>query len=294
MIFQQRLLGAITLFTTRYGRRLTERDLALVQEVAQCAAGVVAHTQLFRRSERRSQVNDELLSAFAHNLRNPLGSARIWLELLRSEKLGPGGVRAVTMVDRSIRHLAELVSQMLDVSQVITGRISLDKQATDLPHLVTRVSKAAEPVAREKRVQLEVEIDRSIEWLWADPQRLRQAVENLLSNAIKFTPPGGSVSIRLERRASRARVEVRDTGIGLPPESLATVLDGFRERGSAHHGLGLAIARRIVELHEGRLTARSEGQGKGCVFTVDLPMDDAPTDAPYRPKHAPGRLGGAP
>jgi signal transduction histidine kinase len=288
MIFHQRLLGAITLFTTRYGRRLTERDLALVQEVAHCAAGAVAHAQLFRQSERRSRVNDELLAAYAHNLRNPLGSARIWLELLRSEKLGAGGVRAVTMVDRSIRHLADLVSQMLDVSQVVTGRISLDKQATDLPDLLARVSKAAEPVAREKRVQLEVEIDRSIEWLWADPQRLRQAVENLLSNAIKFTPPGGSVSIRLERRGSRARIEVRDTGIGIPPESLKTVLDGFRDPGSTHHGLGLAIARRVTELHEGRIIAESEGQGKGCVFTLDLPMDAAPTDAAYRLRHPRG------
>lgn len=285
MIFHHRLLGAITLFTTQYGRRLTERDLAFVQEIAQCAAGAVAYAQLLRQSERRSRMDHQLLAAYAHNLRNPLGSARIWLELLRSEKLGPAGARAVTMVDRSIRHLVDMVSKLPDVSQVVTGRISLDKQLTELPELLARVSKAAEPAVQEKRLQLEVEIDRSIEWLWADPHRLRQALENLLSNAIKFTPAGGSVSMRAERRENRARIEVRDTGIGIPRDWLPTVLEGLRDGGSAHHGLGLAVARRIAELHQGRLIAESEGEGRGCAFALDLPLDEPPpANASHRPR----------
>jgi signal transduction histidine kinase len=287
MLFQQRLLGAITLLTSRYGRRLTERDLALVQHLAQYAAGAAAHARLFRESERLSRVNDELLTAFAHNLRNPLGSVHIWLELLRSERLGPGGVRALSMIDRSIRHLNDLVSQLVDVSRIMSGRLKLDKQSADLPELFEAVLKAAEPAAREKRLHLEAEIDRSIEWLWADSRRLRQALENLLSNAIKFTPAGGSVTVRLERRESRARIEVRDTGIGIPRDVLPAVLEGFRDGGSFHSGLGLAIARHIAELHDGRIGADSDGEGRGSVFTIELPVDAPPTDpGSHRPTYS--------
>lgn len=286
MVFHDRLVGAITLFTSRYGRRLTERDLALVRDLAQCAAVAAEHARLFRESERLSRVNDELLTAYAHNLHNPLGSVHVWLELLRSENLGPGGTRAVSMIDRSIRHFTDLVSQLVDASRIITGRLKLDKQATDLPELFDAVLRAAEPAAREKRLRVEAEIDRSLEWLWADPRRLRQALENLLSNAIKFTPPGGSVTVRLERRESRARIEVRDTGVGIPLDLLSAVLGGFREGGSSQSGLGLAIARQIAELHDGRIGAESEGEGRGAVFTIELPVDAPPTGpVSHRPRH---------
>ncbi len=277
MLFRQRLVGAITLLTSRYGRRMTESDLALVQDVAQCAAAADAYSRLVRESERLSRVNDDLLTAYQHNLHNPLGSVHIWLELLRSERFGPGGVRAVSMIDRSIRHLTGLVSQLADVSRILSGRLKLDKQATNLCEVFDEVLKAAEPAAHEKRLRVEVEIDRSLEWLWADPRRIRQALESLLSNAIRFTPPGGSVTVRLERREGRARIEVRDTGVGIPRDSLPAVLGGFREGGSPHSGLGLAIARQIAELHEGRIAAESEGEGRGSVFTIELPVDAPPT-----------------
>jgi len=285
MVFHERLIGAITLFTSRYGRRLTERDLELVRDLAQCGAVAAAHAHLFRESERLSRITDELLTAYAHNLHNPLGSVQIWVELLRSEKLGPGGARAVSMIDRSIRHFTDLVSQLVDASRIITGRVKLDKEATYLPDLFDAVLKAAGPAAQEKRLRVETEIDRSLEWLWADRRRLRQALENLLSNAIKFTPPGGSVTVRLERRESRARIEVRDTGVGIPRDSLPVVLGGFRE-GSGSHGLGLAIARQIAELHDGRISAESEGDGRGAVFTIELPVDSPPTGpVSHRPRH---------
>jgi len=279
MLFRERLVGAITLLTSRYGRRMTQSDLALVQDVAQCAAAADAHARLVRESERLSRVNDDLLTAYAHNLHNPLGSVHIWLELLRSERLGPDGVRAVSMIDRSIGHLTGLVSQLVDVSRILTGRLKLEKQATDLPELFDTVLKAAEPAAQDKRLRLEAEIDRSLEWLWADPRRLRQALESLLWNAIKFTPPGGSVTVRLERRESRARIEVRDTGVGIPRESLPAVLGGFREAGGPHSGLGLAIARQIAEAHEGRIGVESEGEGRGSVFSIELPVDAPPDGA---------------
>jgi signal transduction histidine kinase len=286
MVFHQRLVGAISLFTSRYGRRLTGRDLALARDLAQCAAAAVAHARLFRESARLSRVNDELLTLYAHNLHDPLGSVQIWLELLRSERLGPGGLRALSMIDVSIRHVTELVNRLVDTARILTGRLTLDRQATDLPELFAAVLKAAEPAAREKRLRLEAEIDRSFEWLWADPLRLRQALESLLSNSIKFTPAGGSVTVRLERRESRAHIEVRDTGIGISPDALADVLGAFGERGGSPKGLGLAIARQIAELHDGRIGAESEGDGRGSVFTLELPLDAPPPGlVSHRPSH---------
>jgi signal transduction histidine kinase len=276
MIFHERQWGAITLFTSRYGRRLAEGDLALVQDLARCAAVAAAHAHSSRESNRRAQLNDELLTAYTRNLRSPLGSVHVWLELLRSEKLGPSAVRAVAMIDRSIRHLTDLVSQMVDVSHLVTGSLKLDKQPTDLPEILDAELRAVASAAREKRLRVELEIDRPIEWLWADPQRLRQALRNLLSNAVKFTPSGGAITVRLERRGGRARIEVRDTGIGIPPNVLPGVLGGFREGGSIHSGLGLAIARRIAELHDGTIGVESEGEGRGSVFAIELPLDPPP------------------
>jgi signal transduction histidine kinase len=276
MIFHQRMVGAISLLTSRYGRRLTEKDLALARDLAQCAAAAVAHARLFRELERLSRVNDEFLTLYAHNLHDPLGSVQIWLELLRSERLGPGGLRALSMIDVSVRHVTELVSRLVDTARILTGRLKLDRQAIDLPELFAAVLKAAEPAAREKRLHLQAEIDPSFEWLWADPQRLRQALESLLSNSIKFTPPGGSVTARLERRESRARIEVRDTGIGIPREALPALLGGIVGGRGSGNGLGLAIARQIAELHDGRVSAESEGVGRGSVFTLELPLDAPP------------------
>ena len=133
MVFQKRLVGAISLFTSRYGRRLTERDLTVVQDLAQCAAAAVAHGLLFRESERLSRVNDELLAAYDRKLQDPLGSLQIWVELLRSERLDPGGLRALSMIDVSIRHITDLVARLVDTARILTGRVKLDRQATDLP-----------------------------------------------------------------------------------------------------------------------------------------------------------------
>ncbi len=276
MVFHKRLVGAISLFTSRYGRRLTERDLTVVQDLAQCSAAAVAHGLLFRESERLSRVNDELLAAYARKLQDPMGSVQIWVELLRSERLEPGGLRALSMIEVSIRHINDLVARLVDTARILTGRVKLDRQATDLPELFAAVLKAAEPAAREKRLRLEVEIDRSLEWLWADPRRLRQALESLLSNSIKFTPPGGSVTARLERRENWAHIGVRDTGIGISRDLLPSVLAGFGEGVDSQNALSLAIAQQIARLHDGRIGAESEGEGRGSVFTLDLPLDAPP------------------
>jgi signal transduction histidine kinase len=276
MMFHQRPFGAITLFTSRYRRRFTERDLSLVLDLSQCAAAAVAYARSCRELERLARLHDELLAAFTHNLRNPLGSAHIWLAHLRSETLGSTAKRALTMVDRSLGTLTSLLSEMVDVSRMITGRMRLEKQNTDLAEVLDTVLRAAEPAIAEKQLRLDSEIDRSLEALWADPQRLRQALESLLSNAIKFTPPGGTVLVRLERRENRARIEVRDSGIGIPLETLPLLLADFEDREVGRSGFGLAIARCVADLHYGTIRAESEGEGRGSLFTLEFPLDPPP------------------
>ncbi len=282
MIFHRRPLGAITLLTSRYSRRFTERDLALVKDLSQCAAAAVAYAHSCREAERLARVNEELLTAFSHNLRNPLGSAHIWLALLRSEALAPAAKRAVSMIDSSLGTLTSLLGQMVDVARIVTGRAKLEKQNSDLAEILDAVLKAAEPGVQEKHLRVETEIDRSLEWLWADPRRLRQAFESLLSNAIKFTPAGGTVTVRLERREGRARIEVRDTGTGIPTETLPVLLAGFGERTGVLTGLGLAITRCVAELHDGTITVASEGEGRGSLFTLEFPIDPPPVPGPSR------------
>jgi signal transduction histidine kinase len=231
-----------------------------------------------REMERMNRVQDEILTTYAHNLRNSLGSVQIWLELLRAENLGNGPARAVSMIDRSIRNVTDLVGKLADVSRVIGGRLKLDEAAIDLSDLLDGVLKTAALAAADKRVRLESEIDRSLEWFWADSQRLRQALENVISNAIKFPPSGGVVTVKLDRRGGNARVRVSDSGIGISPELLPVVLEGFRETGSFRGGLGLAIARRIVELHGGTIAAYSEGEGRGSLFVIELPVEMPPPE----------------
>jgi len=282
LIAGERRLGAITLFTSGSGRRLGTEDMELVRNLADCAAAAVDNARLFQEAQRLNRVKDELLSVFAHNLRTPLGSVLIWLELLRSERDEPDRARAMGMIDRSVRNLSQLLDQLQDVSRIITGKLRLDNQATDLAAVIDAVLESARPAAEAKSIRLEAKSDRSLGWVWADSNRLRQALQNLVSNAIQFTPAGGSVTVRLERagdREGQARIQVQDTGIGMRPELLAVVLERFREGAESsrlHSGLGLAIARHIAELHQGRIRAESEGEGRGSVFTWELPLSRPP------------------
>jgi signal transduction histidine kinase len=283
MTFHQRPLGAITLLTSRYRQRLTERDLALVEDLSQCAAAAVAYARALAEAGRIARFNDDLLGAFAHNLRNHLGSAHIWLAILRSEALGSSSRRAVERIDDSLSALNGFLSRMVDLSRMFTGRLELEKQNTDLPEIVDSVLKGAESAIEEKGLHLDTEIDRSLETLWADPYRLRQALDGLVSNAIKFTPSGGTVRVRLEKREGRARLEVEDTGVGIPAGDLAQLLLSFEKRGSVPTGLGLAIARCIAELHHGQMTGASAGEGQGSLFALEVPLDAPPPAIHVRP-----------
>ncbi len=296
LVARNRSLGVITFLASRDRRALTANDLALAVDLAERAAGAIDNALLFREAQRLNRVKDEFLALLSHELRTPLGSVLLWLELLRSEQLEPAASRAADMIQRSARQLGELIDQLLDVSRIVAGKLSIEKQATDLPGIVDGVLESAGPAADAKGVRLQAEVDHSLGLVWADPNRMRQALANLVFNAIKFTPEAGIVSVRLERLGAKARLQVRDTGAGIAPDLLPYIFERFRQgdakstRAHGGLGLGLAIVHYVAEQHEGTIRAHSDGPGRGSVFTLDLPLRLPPS----RPlvAQAPSRNGG--
>ena len=275
---RNRSLGALTFISSRGARVLTENDLALAVDLAERAAGAIESTLLFREAQRLNRVKDEFLALLSHELRTPLGAVLLWLDLLRSEPLAPAAGRAADMIQRSARQLGELINQLLDVSRIVAGKLSIEKQATDLPAIVDGVLGAAGPAAEAKNVRLQADVSHPPGLVWADPNRIRQALSNLVFNAIKFTGEGGTVRVCLARLGAKARLEVSDTGAGIASDLLPHIFERFRQgdakstRAHGGLGLGLAIVQYIAEQHEGTIRADSEGPGKGSVFTLDLPL----------------------
>jgi CheY-like chemotaxis protein len=193
------------------------------------------------------------------------------------------------MIGRSTRSLAQLIEELLDVSRIVAGKLAIDPHPTLLRELLEQVVEAARPVAAAKGVALQAAVRGTLPVLWADSNRLRQVFDNVIQNAVKFTPAGGEVSVSLELAGDRTRIRVRDSGVGMRPELLPVIFERFRQgdsssaRAQGGLGLGLTIAQHIVELHEGRISAWSEGEGRGSTFTIELPVRTPPPAAARLP-----------
>jgi PAS domain S-box-containing protein len=236
-------------------------------------------------AEADARMRDEFMATLSHELRTPLSAIVGWAHLLRTGNLDPADrTRAVETIDRSAKSQAQLIADILDVSSIVTGKLRITPQPVPLRAVVLSAVQTVEPAAGAKgvRVEVECEDDPAVN---GDANRLQQVVWNLLSNAVKFTPAGAVVHLRMREDGEAAVVEVRDEGRGIKPEFLPHVFERFRqaedgaERGL---GLGLAIVRHLVELHGGTVLAASEGEGKGAVFTVRLPLLRPESDAERR------------
>jgi CheY-like chemotaxis protein len=199
--------------------------------------------------------------------------------MLRRRQVSPEDYdSALEKIERSVESEIKLVSDLLDVSRIITGKMTLNLRTLDFSGLVNVAVEMARSSAEEKGIDLVVETGKNEALVSGDPDRLQQVVLNLVSNAIKFTPPCGRVEARLERAGAHLELIVKDTGRGISPEFLPHVFERFRQADSsvarAHGGLGLglSITRRLVELHDGSIHAESEGEGRGSTFTVKLPL----------------------
>jgi len=235
--------------------------------------------------ERATRLKDEFLSSMSHELRTPLNAILGLSEALREGVYGTVGekqAKSLQRIEESGRTLLELVNQVLDLSKIEAGRLDVAMEEFDVAETVRQSMRFVLTDARKKGLAVEQEVDPGIGKAWGDPRRIRQALVNLLSNAVKFTPPGGVMGIRVEAdaEARELRFVVHDNGVGIPADKLGQLfrpfvqLDAGLSRQHGGSGLGLALVKRLAELHEGRVSVQSE-PGRGSRFSIHLPWDPA-------------------
>jgi signal transduction histidine kinase/ActR/RegA family two-component response regulator len=241
-----------------------------------------ASAEALRESESQARAanlaKDEFLATVSHELRTPLNVVLGWVNMLRRDAVAPGRIpQALEIIERNARQQAQLIDDLLDVSRIVMGQLRLDRHQVAVAPLVATVVESLRPDAEAKGVALRIHTSKDPCNTLGDADRLRQTIWNLVANAIKFTPSGGQAYVELSRRASHIRLTVRDTGVGIDPAFLPHVFERFKQADSTTTrvhtgvGLGLAIARHLVELHGGTIEAHSQGVGHGATFIVELP-----------------------
>jgi PAS domain S-box-containing protein len=229
-------------------------------------------------AERANRVKDDFVAMVSHELRTPLNAILGWTDILKERQSAVTLDHGLEVIARNTRLQAQLIADLLDVSRIVSGKLSLEIEDVDLVRVIRNSVEALQPLALERGIgivtRLEAESLRTV----ADPARLQQIVWNLISNAIKFTPRGGTVTVTLRVAGDVASVAVADTGIGIRPEFLPDLFERFRQasamttRRHGGLGLGLSIARHLAELHGGSIRAWSAGENFGSTFTVELPI----------------------
>lgn len=239
---------------------------------------------LLERAEAANRIKDEFLAIVSHELRTPLNPILGWSKLLRSRKLNQDKVdKALETIERNASLQAQLIDDLLDVSRILRGKLSLQTLRVDLVRVIQAAIETMRLAAAAKSIEIDTQLDSTVGFVSGDPNRLQQVVWNLLSNAVKFTPKGGRITVRLQAIDSQAQIQVSDTGQGISQDFFPYIFDYFRQENSTTTrsvgglGLGLAIVRHLIELHGGRIEAESDGIGQGATFTVTLPlMSDSP------------------
>jgi PAS domain S-box-containing protein len=333
LTIEGRTLGALSISITDSNRRFDESDLAFAVELARRASGAIEKARLFAEAQEASRRKDEFLAMLGHELRNPIAA------MLNAHRAASAKHDAATLaqaheiLDRQIHHMSRLVDDLLDVSRITRGKVSLKREPVDLARLVRETCADLRETVESSGLTLELDCEPALPGLWVDGDRTRlaQMLTNLISNAVKFTNEGGRVTVGLRIADRRLRIEeewesggvgewesgevgeweveesairdprsavrnpqssvrdlqsaivtVRDTGIGIEPAMLPRIFDTFtqadrtldRSRGGL--GLGLALVKGLAELHGGAVEARSDGIGRGSIFTIRLPLIAAP------------------
>jgi signal transduction histidine kinase len=270
--------GFIIFAGSRSKRSFTDRDLSLAQEIARRAALAIENAMLYETAQKANRAKDEFLATLSHELRTPLTAIIGWSKFLRLSDVDQTTMQnAVDAIHRAANVQAQLIDDVLDMSRIISGKLRLEVQPIHLGAVVEAAVETMRPAIMAKEINLQVECDPSVGVVWADPNRMQQAIWNLLTNSAKFTDKGGTITVTLRREAGALQATVSDSGQGIDPEFLPHVFERFRQAESTSTraygglGLGLAIVRYIVEMHGGRVIANSEGLGKGAQFTIELP-----------------------
>ncbi|WP_395816422.1 ATP-binding protein [Archangium minus] len=286
------VLGTLAMYYNE-PRAPTEHELHLIESMAHIASVAMEKAkaeqerehllarerQARREAEAASRMKDEFLSTLSHELRTPLTAILGWAQLLRTRQMPEDKrQRALEAIERNARAQTQLIEDLLDISRIVAGKLRLNVHPVEPLPVLEAALDAVRPAAEARGVRLALQVAPDVGLLPVDSERFLQVVWNLLTNAIKFTPAGGQVVVRLERREGEARLEVEDTGQGIAQEFLPHVFERFRQADSSTTrthgglGLGLAIVRHVVEMHGGSVSAHSEGPGRGSTFRVTLPL----------------------
>ncbi len=324
LLGRERTLGAMSFIYAGSGRRYTEDDLAFAEEFARRAALAIENALAMKESEearaeerrlRReadiaNRSKDEFLATVSHELRTPLNAIMGWTLALRQRTPPPDVDRALAIIERNARRQTRLIEDVLDVSRVISGKLSLTPGPTLLSDVIDGAMEAVSSAADAKGITVVADVDPDLTLL-ADSDRLQQVVWNLLSNAVKFSPKQSGVVVRAHRDGSEAVIEVTDSGEGIAEGALPHIFEPFRQADASttrRHGglgLGLAIVKQLVTAHGGTVSAESQGSGRGARFVVRIPARSAvpavaatPPAPHFGPEpavpegHAPPRLDG--
>ncbi|WP_414580836.1 PAS domain S-box protein [Scytonema sp. PCC 10023] len=292
LVVEGRAVGGISLNFTQFSP-LSDDDRAFILALAQQCAQAIVRAQLYEaeqqalaaavreaaRSAAANRTKDEFLAVLSHELRTPMNPILGWTKLLREGKLDASKTAvALETIERNAKLQVQLIEDLLNISRILQGKLSLNSCPIDLKSTIAAALKTVDLAAQAKTIQIQTYFESDVGNVLGDATRLQQVVWNLLSNAIKFTPNGGRVEIHLKEVEKQAQIIVSDTGKGINPDFLPYVFDYFRQADSSITrkfgglGLGLAIARHIVELHGGTIQADSLGEGQGATFTVMLPL----------------------
>ncbi|HWK12321.1 MAG TPA: hybrid sensor histidine kinase/response regulator, partial [Vicinamibacterales bacterium] len=254
------------------------RDITAEREAAQEREQLLKNADQAREeAERQSRLKDEFLATLSHELRTPMNAILGWLSILEAGKPLKDVYSVLSVIRRNAEIQATLIDDLLDMNRLLAGDMRIEVETVDLGRLVQATLQALQPAADRKGVQLIASVASAATSITGDSRRLQQVLWNLLNNAIKFTNGGGRVEIRIERIVDSVQITVQDNGQGITPEFLPHVFERFRQqdpsatRAAFGLGLGLSIAKHLVELHGGRITAASDGSGCGATFIVDLP-----------------------
>jgi PAS domain S-box-containing protein len=282
---QNEFLGAIAMLTDISDRKRTESERDRLLQLEQLARA---------EAEAANRIKDEFLAVLSHELRSPLNPILGWAKVLQMRKFDEIELqKALKTIERNAKLQAQLIEDLLDVSRILQGKLNLNLIPVNLISTIEDAMETVRLAAEAKNIQIQTMFDSAVGQVLGDSARLQQVLWNLLSNAVKFTATGGQVNVRLECIDEQAQITVSDTGKGIHPDFLPHVFDYFRQGDSTITrkfgglGLGLAIARHLIEMHGGTIGAESPGEEQGAIFTVKLPLikdgatikDDTKTDS---------------
>jgi PAS domain S-box-containing protein len=287
LLVDGRVNAVLSLLSARE-HRFTSSESLVLEEVARRIGLALDRIQLYREAQEANRLKDEFLGMLSHELRTPLNAIFGWARILRTMNLEEKTAHAVDVIERNAEAQVRLIEDVLDVSRIIRGKMTLIMEPVDLAAIVGATIDNVRPTMRVKRIRLDEHIDQT-PLVLGDSHRLQQVFWNVLANALKFTGTEGAITVRLRSGGGAVEFEITDTGVGIRREVLPFVFDRFRQADSSTTrtfgglGLGLAIVKHIVELHGGTVRAASAGEGHGATFTIQLPSADRRLTGPQPP-----------